>query len=342
MAAKCTPEQFNQFKSKFNRVYASDAEHTARFANFCKNMQKAAKLNQNSANAKFGATKFADMSDEEFKSRVSPIKWDSQILARSCLANGVTVSESVAAAVPNPNSIPQSFDWNTKGKVSSVKDQGQCGSCWAFSTIGQLESVTAIKANAVPADYSEQLLVDCSHGCANESHYGAVCNQGCNGGWPWSAMQDIMGWGGVVPLASYPYTGVTGKCKVNFNTKPTLVAPISNYTCLSSPGTADEAAMAAYLVQHGPLSIAMDASPLQLYDGGIIDPWIPSLDCGQKQLDHAILITGYGSETGITGTTNFWIVKNSWGADWGLKGYFKIRRGTNLCGLAAAVTAIIV
>jgi len=130
------------------------------------------------------------------------------------------------------------------------------------------------------------MLVDCSHGCTNVSGY-IVCNEGCvlthrspnffvhwrftscNGGWHWAALQDIIDWGGIALRKDYPYTGHDGKCRLDTN-PPALYAPIKNYTCLSGPELADEKYMASYLVQNGPLSIALDASPLQLYFGGII------------------------------------------------------------------------
>jgi len=147
-----------------------------------------------------------------------------------------------------------------------------------------------------------------------------------------------MSWKGVETEASYPYTAVTGTCKgTNMNQE----APITNYTCLTTPGgaVADEDQMAAYLVANGPISIAMDAGILESYTSGIIKP--TSGECSQIQLDHAIVIVGFG----VQGTEQFWIVRNSWGTGWGEKGYFRIIRGVvngvsiNACGLAAAVSA---
>jgi cathepsin F len=177
---------------------------------------------------------------------------------------------------------------------------------------------------------SEQAVVDCSHACSNVTGYGPVCNQGCNGGWPWAAMADVKVWGGLPTEKEYPYTAETGTCSIKGKQ---LYAPLSNVTCISGPALANEADMAAWLATHGPLSIALNADPLQEYNGGILDP---KHGCNPKQLDHAVLLVGYGAEGG----KNFWKVKNSWGGDWGEKGYFRIARGSGTCGINAAVSTV--
>jgi len=223
--------------------------------------------------------------------------------------------------------------------VTPVKDQGECGSCWAFSTIGNIESQWAIKGHSL-TQFSEQMLVDCSHGCSDEPPYGAVCNQGCNGGWQWNAYSDIMVWGGVETETQYPYTGVDGTCK---NNSRLFQAPIKNYTCLTTPKTngADEDQMAAFLVKNGPLAIAMDAGYLQDYSSGVIDPWF-GWECDGSQLDHALLLVGFGVQSSeIFGDTPFWIIKNSWASSWGESGYFRIIRGKGACGLNNAVSTVV-
>jgi len=192
----------------------------------------------------------------------------------------------------------------------------------------------AIKGQAL-TNFSEQLIVDCSQGCCSVEGQ-TVCNQGCNGGWPWSAMFDVMSWGGVMRETDYPYTGMDGQCKRD--SKKTL-ANIKNYTCITQPNGAgaDEGVMASYLAANGPLSVALDADPLMDYSSGIINPWFPDYECDPTQLDHAVLAVGYGTEDG----TPFWIVKNSWGAAWGENGYFRMYRGEGLCGINNAVTSAI-
>jgi len=291
-------------------------------------------MNKKYPTAHYGMNPFADLTREEFASqRLSKTKMTAEPLAQSCLSKGITVVQM------NTSAIPTSFDWRTKGVVSGVKDQGQCGSCWAFSTIGNIESQYAIKNKNIMT-FSEQMLVDCSQGCANEPPYGPVCNQGCDGGWQWSAFEDIITWGGVETETDYPYTAEDGTC----NKDPSkFIAKIQNYTCLSTPdgAGANEDKMAAYLVANGPIAIAMNADYLQDYSSGIIDPWF-GWECDATSLDHALVIVGYGQDVSeLYGTTYYWIVRNSWSATWGEDGYFRIVRGQGSCGLNNAVSAVI-
>lgn len=147
----------------------------------------------------------------------------------------------------------------------------QCGSCWTFSTTGNIEGQWALKGNPL-TELSEQLLVDCSHGCSNQPPYGDVCNQGCDGGWQWNAFFDVVSWGGLQTEKEYPYTAETGNCKMN---KSQFIAKISNFTCLSGPNPANEQQLQAHLMKNGPVSIALDAGLLQWYFGGIVDPFFP-------------------------------------------------------------------
>jgi C1A family cysteine protease len=321
-------EEFELFVQIFQKVYPNEEARERAFQNFLASKFRIENLNKRDKHATYKINEFSDLSPKEFAAIRRPSKVPAQALAKSCLANGVTVSPQYSV-----EDIPTSWDWRTKGVVTPVKNQGQCGSCWAFSTTGAIESQWAIKGNKL-TEFSEQLLVDCSHGCSNEPPYGNVCNQGCNGGWQWNAYIDIEAWGGLETEEEYPYTAVTGECKLN---KKLVTAGIKNYTCLSAKeGGANETDMAAYLVQHGPLAIAMDASLLQDYSSGIIDPWFPSWECDPTTLDHALLLVGYGEQD----STPFWIIKNSWGSSWGESGYFRIVRGKGTCGLNNAVSAV--
>jgi len=329
LAIDIQEQQFRDFMTKYNKVYASTSEYETRFENFKNSLVRIKHLQKSSPSASFGFTKFSDLSKEEFeRTYVSQVKYDPKGLAESCLANGVE------AAKMDTTAVPTQFDWRTLGKVTPVKNQGECGSCWAFSTIGNIESQWAIKGNNL-TQFSEQLLVDCSHGCCSELNQ-TVCNSGCEGGWQWNAYIDIEAWGGVELETAYPYTGVTGTCQK----QGTMLAPIKNYTCLSAPNNADETQMTAFLVAHGPLAVALNADYVEDYEGGIIDPWFPTEECDPTSLDHAVLIVGYGAEASDFGTTPYWIVKNSWGSDWGENGYFRILRGGNTCGIAEAVSTV--
>jgi len=325
-----TRAEFASFMTKYGKTYAG-AEYDLRLKYFRQNMARLAHQQRRMANRTatwtVGVTRFFDLSPQEFQQYAGARKFPAEALAISCLAHGVTAPRMDVSAAPT------SVDWRTHNPpvVEAIKDQGQCGSCWAFSTACVIESAWAIAGNPLTS-LSEQEIVDCSVGCSEEPPYGKVCNQGCNGGWPWNAYIDIEGWKGLELETKYVYTAQTGTCKRTANGPPT--APISNYTCLSQPqkNVANEDDMAAFVAANGPISIAMDAGLLETYTEGIIDP--ATGDCSQVQLDHAIVIVGYD----FTGATPFWIVRNSWGASWGESGYFRIVKGKNACGLASAVS----
>jgi len=206
--------------------------------------------------------------------------------------------------------LPTSVDWRSQGAVTPVKNQGQCGSCWAFSTTGALEGAYFM-ANKELKSFSEQQLVDCS---------GSYGNQGCNGGLMDDAFKYVEAH--KIELESaYPYTGRDGKCHEEGG-----VAEIKSFMDVTpkSPQALAEA------LTKGPVSIAVDAGGLawQFYFGGIMKHF-----CGTS-LDHGVLLVGYGTE----GSEDYWIVKNSWGASWGEKGYLRIYRDmtkndAGICGL---------
>lgn len=205
-----------------------------------------------------------------------------------------------------------SVDWRDNYKVSSVKNQGQCGGCWAFSSVGAVESAWAIKHNTL-YNLSEQELIDCS----SENH-------GCEGGSMELAFQYIIE-NGLCSNLSYPYTATNGQCN---NTCKSLVK-ISNYSDIIP----NDEQILKYAVQHQPVSVAIQANKrsFQMYQSGIYsDP-----DCG-FELDHGVLLVGYGYDKEYD--MDYWIIKNSWSKSWGENGYIRIQRNIDdkrgLCGIA--------
>jgi len=213
------------------------------------------------------------------------------------------------------SAAPDAIDWtnqNGKSYVTPVKNQGQCGSCWAFSTTGSIESRSAIKNGQTGSDItplSEQQLVDCS---------GSYGNEGCNGGLMDDAFKYVEASGGLCSESEYKYTARDGTCKSS--TCGTKYDPITTYTDVK----ADSSTSLQAAVAEGPVSIAIEAdqSAFQFYSGGILDG-----TCGTR-LDHGVLAVGYGSESG----SDYWKVKNSWGTSWGMEGYVLICRDCNKNG----------
>jgi len=243
-------------------------------------------------------TKFSDLTKEEFRKQFLTLKVESP---GWCQQGKKFLHEEVSSVTD--------FDWRTQGGVSPVKDQGQCGSCWAFSTVAFLESQSLIK-NKKAVTYSEQQLVDCDHNG----------DEGCNGGLMHTALQYIQG-AGIESDTKYPYAARTEWfCWYN---KSDVIATVSDINCYENISNAQ---LQNYVTSVGPISIAVDASDFQSYDSGI-------LDCPYSQLNHGVLLVGF--------TANTWIIKNSWGKNWGESGFVRVQntKGHN-CGVGEyAVTA---
>ncbi|XP_053182267.1 procathepsin L-like isoform X1 [Scomber japonicus] len=207
--------------------------------------------------------------------------------------------------------VPDTIDWREKDYVTSVKDQGQCGSCWAFSSVGALEGQLA-KTTGKLVDLSPQNLVDCSW------EYG---NHGCNGGFMSRAFRYVMD-EGIESEASYPYEGSDEECLHN---PMNSAANCSDYIFLPE---GDEEELKQAVATIGPISVAIDAgqSSFQFYKSGVYD----EPNCTDV-INHAVLVVGYGTENG----QDYWLVKNSWGTGYGEEGYIRMSRNKDdQCGIA--------
>jgi len=218
-------------------------------------------------------------------------------------------------------SPPSTLDWRVKGAVTPVKNQEQCGSCWAFSVAENVESqwILAGHGNNKTVDLAPQQIVDCDQSDA-----------GCNGGDPPTAYEYLMSTGGLESESAYPYTAEDGTCRFN---KAAVSAKISNWKYATSGD--DETTLQNNLASWGPLSVCVDAASWQDYAGGIMGGW----QCAWINiLDHCVELVGYDT----TASTPYWIVRNSWGTDWGENGYIRLEMWDDTCGIAMEATSAVI
>lgn len=310
---------FAHFLKKFNKKYSGAEEHAYRFSIFKKNLHKALRHQKLDRDAIHGINKFSDLTEEEFHQRYLG-------LARPPLS--LSQRTQPAPILPTDD-LPSNFDWRELGAVTGVKNQGGCGSCWTFSTTGAMEGANYMKTGKL-VSLSEQQLVDCDHEC--DSSEPDECDSGCNGGLMTTAYQYALKAGGLQREEDYPYTGTEGSCKFD---KTKVAAMVANFSTVSI----DEDQIAANIVQNGPLAVGINAEFMQTYVGGVSCPYI----CDKQNLNHGVLLVGYGAAGYAPGRFKekpFWIIKNSWGPDWGEDGYYKLCRGHNICGINTMVSTV--
>jgi len=301
-------QRFEEFKQKFGKNYESEKEELKRFKFFSDNMVKAEDMNQKESSANYGhLSPFADLNSAEF-SNMNTLRITPNQLKK--------YREKTVLLATNVHDTPESYDWRDKGAVTEVKNQAQCGSCWAFATVANVEGQNYLQ-NGKLISLSEQELVDCDEQ-----------DEGCNGGLPSRAFEEMIDEGAGFELESaYPYEGKSKSCRAE---KSKELVYLSSWTAVST----DETQIAAALMKYGPLAIALNASPMQLYMGGVSDPWY----CPESGIDHAVTLVGFGKE----GSKNFWTIKNSWGSGWGEQGYYRLIRGKGACGMNQMVASAVV
>jgi len=288
---------FEEYATFWNKTYSAE-EKSQRFHNFLMAGHKIQELNTNSQSARFGFTQFADMSTQEFRDTMLGFVRSGPVL--NTLTNKRSTLDVAQMAA---------IDWVAAGKTTAVKNQEQCGSCWAFSATETVESANLIAGMSSVPNLSPQEIVDCD-----------TADAGCNGGDPREALQWVMSQGGQETNQCYPYTAQTGNCMSS------QCSPALNIKTVT-PVAEDEGAIYTAL-QSAPLSICCDAEPWQYYTGGIL----AASQCGLS-IDHAIQLTGYSPNSG-----GYWIVRNSWGASWGENGFIYLQYGQNTCGITSEVT----
>jgi len=274
------------YKQQFGKSYSAD-EEASHYAIFKRKMARAAELNEIDSTARYGWTIFSDTE----RHRV-PLDMPAYIRRTE---------------IAEADGLPDALDWRDKGAVTGVKDQAQCGSCWAFSAVVSMEGAYFLEHNKL-LSLSEQQIVDCDEN-----------DDGCGGGWPTNAMEWIRDHGGIELEEEYPYKATQGSCKFDSSKAKMFVKSVTTF-----PSRSENKMMTA-VQQYGPLAVAIDASKFDYYSGGIMD----ASGCYAGSPDHGVAVVGWGVE----GSTKYWIVKNSWGKSWGEKGYVRMLRGKNACGV---------
>lgn len=305
ISSEPTREEFEAYKKKFEKFY-SGSEDALRFKVYKDNVATINGANAKDFSYDLGINAFTDMTLDEFAmnnmgmQRGLPSAWGG-------MKHLGTHKYSGAA-------LPTSVDWRTKGAVNPVKNQAQCGSCWAFSAIGSLEGAWEIATGKL-VSLSEQQLVDCAK---------SFGNNGCGGGLMDNAFK-YAEQAGMCTEDSYPYQGKNNICMTNC----TVAIASGDVTGFKDVESSSENALMEAVAQQ-PVSIAIEADKqvFQLYKSGVLNA-----TCG-TQLDHGVLVVGYGTED----SQDYWLVRNSWGASWGEDGYIKLLRGkagVGECGIAS-------
>lgn len=296
--------KFVQWMRINNNFYTGD-EYYLRLGIFLSNARYCQEYNRKKGlTFRLGLNKFSCHTPAEYKSILGARKVQNKDI-RSSISTKIT-------------DIPDSFDWRDKGVVNPIKDQADCGSCWAFSAISTSESAYSI-ATGVLYQFSEQDLIDCSP------------LFGCSGGWPTDALSFIMEvqYGQFMTEQDYPYRALDCACQLDYSK---LVGKI---TSIQKVSEGDENDLKEKVATYGVASVCIAAgnTPFMSYAGGILDN-----DSCSDEIDHAVAVIGYGSENEV----DYWIVRNSWGTSWGEDGYVRmVRNKNNQCSIASvAIVAI--
>lgn len=297
-------KHFEEFVKKFGKQYNTIEESMRRFEIFKANFYSLEHLSEEGYTLTL--TKFSDLTPQEFKKTYLNVDTTPLVYLKSRYEDFVAKSDPA----------PESHNFVELGAVTDAKEQGSCKSCWAFSAIANLEGAYKIKHGEL-LTFSEQQLVDCDQDISN----------GCNGGETYAAFEYIHEVGGIQLAKDYPYTDSDGTCKFDSSK---VALKVDSYIRADR----NEEHIKQMLFENGPLSVSIDASSLQFYSGGILG----ISRCSPRNLNHGVALVGYGVEDG----KKFWIVKNSWGKNWGENGFFRIVRGQGACGINIEVYAAII
>jgi len=304
--------KFSKFMVDFEKSYASTAEYDHAFDNFKLALGRIAAAEKRGYFG-YGITKFSDLNPAEFRQQY--------LLPKGAVAANLKNMNFKVNDSPSSGALPDKFDWRDQNAVTPVKDQQQSGSCWAFSTTENFESMTFLTTKDLPV-LGPQQLVDCD-----------PQSQGCGGGWTYWAFEYLLTAGGQETEVDYPYTAMNGNCAFDASK---IAARISNFTfatktCQSASCPVQDDLLRTQLTNIGPVSICVNAEIWSDWSGPAP---LPASECpgAGDELDHCVQLVGYNWPL------NYWIVRNSWNTNWGQEGYIYLQTGKNTCGLADVVT----
>lgn len=330
VALAAANSEFQLWKSLHQKSYANKAEENTRLSIFLKNKQQVIQHNERyDAGLEtfyLGLNKFADLEYEEYLNFYTMPARDTSIpiVGRQfkCPENYNYTGNGV---------LPKNYDWRDPKlndlnivAVTEVKDQASCGSCWTFGAAAAMEGVLCMQGSYNCTTWpglAEQNILDCA---SHNSTLGTYDNNGCGGGEQSNAMRWVYMAGGLSEEADYPYKAKEGSCK-----QPPFAASVSSDICgTTSYKGANAELMAWATIEQGPVTIGIDASgtAFQLYSGGVYS----STRCNGNRINHAVTVVGFGTDSA---NMPYWIVKNSWGPNWGLGGYINVQRGVDMCGV---------
>ncbi|KAF7268185.1 hypothetical protein GWI33_018647 [Rhynchophorus ferrugineus] len=295
---------WSKFKVDHSKLYQNETEEAKRFKIFQDNLKEIEEHNRLFENGKvtysLGINKFSDMTQEEF----------SRMLRKSSKNAQVESTTKPIYEAPVNALTPDAVDWREKNILNPIKDQGSCGSCWAFSSIAVVESAYA-RQTGILLSLSEQQLVDCARG-------GNYISVGCYGGVYKDAFAYIVE-NGVETEELYPYVAKTETCTA-------AGAPVVNITAYHDISPKSEEDLATLVATNGPVGVSIVADTLKSYQSGVFTGFCVDWTF---MIDHAVAVVGYGTENGV----DYWLIRNSWGTTWGEEGYLKLQRGVNKCAV---------